>query len=64
MTAVKAAATQYELGDEIEITVKGVIVGASEFLDGGRSYLIETDEGGRKKRQWVGASRMNCGADV
>lgn len=48
--------TQQTLGDEIEIKVKGIIVGASEFPDGGRSYLIETDEGGRKKRQWVDAT--------
>ena len=54
--------TQPTLGDEIEIAVKGVIVGMLEFPDGGRSYLIETDEGGRKKRQWVDAPCMDTAA--
>lgn len=49
-TTNRAAADDYGLGETVFLA--GVIVGCSEFMDGPRSYCVETTKGGKPRRDW------------
>lgn len=49
-------------GNEVVVYFRGRVVGRTEFVDGGESYLIEHMRKGRPMREWVAADKVSLAA--
>lgn len=49
---------EFALGQNVRVNLSGRIIGHSEFLEGGDSYLIEYERKGKVQREWIVADKL------
>lgn len=57
-TAVAKTADEPALGCNVRVNVTGRVVGASEFEDGGKSFLVEYERRGKVLREWFAFDKL------
>lgn len=55
---------EFQLGAEVRVNLAGRVVGRSEFLDGGDSYLVEYERRGKTQREWIVADKLELAGAV
>lgn len=57
-TIAATNAFDFPLGARVRVNLAGRVVGRSEFLEGGDSYLVEHERRGKVVREWIVADKL------